>query len=88
MTERAVYTGVSEPDFHDDDLADAVALVECARGDPEGFGAVARNCALDKTVVILSKLLAELIADNDAGIGACPEPACWRAWASAAIERA
>jgi hypothetical protein len=68
-----------------DALRDAVALVEAAAGDPEGFGAVARNADHPKTTVVLSKLLAELLSDNAAGYGCCPE--CWRAWASAAIER-
>jgi len=57
---------------HQDALRDAVALVECAASDPEGFGAVLRNCDQGKTVVVLAKLLRELLADNDAGIGACP----------------
>ena len=59
---------------HDDNLADALALVEAAgwRDDPEAFGCVVRHCDQGKTTVILAKLLAELLADNNAGIGACP----------------
>ena len=70
---------------HDDALHDAIALVECAGSDPEGFGAVVRNCDQGKTVVILAKLLAELVNDNAAGYAVCAE--CWRDWASEAITR-
>jgi hypothetical protein len=76
---------MSEPD-HDDPLHDAIALVECASGDPLGFGAVVRNADHPQVTVILAKLLAELVNDNAAGYAVCAE--CFRSWASAAIERA
>jgi hypothetical protein len=70
---------------HDDPLADAVALVECATGDPLGFGAIIRNADHPKVTVILAKLLAELVSDNARGIYICAD--CWRAWAAEAIQR-
>ena len=70
---------------HDDALADAMALVECASADPLGFGAVVRNADHPRVTVILAKLVAELLADNSPGNGACPDPACWRAWAAEAM---
>jgi len=76
---------VTEPCFHDDNLADAIALVEAAAGDPEGFGAIVRNADHPRVTVILAKLLAELVNDNAAGRAICAE--CWRDWAAEAIER-
>ena len=76
---------MSEHDDLADALRDAVALVECAAGDPEGFGALIRNCDHPRVTVILAKLLAELVNDNAAGYAVCAQ--CWRDWASSAIER-
>lgn len=71
---------------HDDVLADAIALVETVLSDnTAGFGAVVRNADHPRVTVILSKLLAELLIDNDQGYGCCSE--CFRSWALRAVER-
>jgi hypothetical protein len=73
------------PDHDWDDLADALALVECAGSDLDGFGAVARNMDPARTAVTLAKLLHELVNDNAAGRFTCA--ACFREWAAEAISR-
>ena len=50
---------------HDDDVADAVALVLCVLGeDTEGFGAIVRNCDSYGVLVSLAKLLGELVGEQ------------------------
>jgi hypothetical protein len=77
---------VTEPEHElADALRDSLALVECAAGDPEGFGAILRNADHPRVTVVLSKLLCELVNDSAAGLCVCAE--CFRDWASSAIER-
>lgn len=74
---------MTEPPAHDDDLADAVALVAAwRRDDAEAIGALLQHCDLLRVAVLLSRLLAVAADEGGASIGE------FRDWAAtAAVKR-
>jgi hypothetical protein len=72
-----------EPPSWDDDLPDAIALVECVLGDDlTGAGSILRNMSPGPVAVVLAKLCAHLVREADEVTGIR-----WRQFAEWAVRQ-